>query len=79
MSLPDYLPPLHILPGRSHWKDQTPHTFHFPQINPHMNKVQNKVLLHTGAKTLRRSRIKLFSVSEAALLMSVCVLVSGGR
>lgn len=74
---PDYLSPLHILRGRSHWKDQTfPYSFLFPQVNPHMNKIQNQVLLPTGARTLRRSRIKLFSVSEAALLTSVCVLVS---
>lgn len=43
-----------------------------------MNKIQNQVLLPTGAGTLRRSRIKLFSVSEAPLLTSVCVFVSWG-
>lgn len=76
---PGYLSPVHIFPGRSHWKDQTlPYSSLFPRINPHMNKIQNQVHLPIGAGTLRRSRIKLFSVSEAALLTSVCVPVSWG-
>lgn len=55
----------------------------YSQVNPHRNKIQNQIPLATGAGTLRRRRIKLFSVSEAALLTSVCVRVSweveGGR
>lgn len=65
LSLRDYLPPPHILPGRSHWKDQTPYSFLFPQVNPHMNKVQNKVLLSTGARTPAAAELNFFLCPRA--------------
>uniref|UniRef100_G1TGD8 Leucine-rich repeat and fibronectin type III domain-containing protein 1 n=1 Tax=Oryctolagus cuniculus TaxID=9986 RepID=G1TGD8_RABIT len=73
---PDFAAALPILPGGSHRKDQTlPYSFLVPPgKSPHEQSPKPNPL-RTGVGTLRRSRIKLFSVSEAALLVCVCVCV----
>lgn len=77
---PDYLFPLHTLPGRSHRKDQTlPYPFQFPQINPHMNKVQNQILPSLPEPgPSAAAELKFFLCLRPLWLTSVCLCVLGG-
>lgn len=43
----------------------SPYSFLFPQVNPHMNKVQNKVLLPTGARTPAAAELNFFLCPRA--------------